>query len=439
MAERALRSATWLLVLALVAPLAAQGERTGELRSVLRRRSADDERTPAELVAALAKLGPASVPVLYAMTTGRGLEELVGEEWVPAEWLCDPEDVPGLCASALERAPVDAVLAELEHALERGPGFQERLVILRVLGAQASADGLALVLRDARELGDLELERPSVRLALCQALRSILRGDARAFVRVEGELDELEPWLCELLAEAVGACGRARGMAVLEGLFVRDDLARERVLEAMAELEVSVPWELTGRTLEHCRAWLDGQDPAARARVLTLAGRLHALELVPTLIEAVGGAEPLARRCALDSLRGMAALPLEPDVPALTVWLEREQRWKDARWPMLFRTLREGAPGDAHAALRELGRHPLYRHLAAREVAESLSELPRAIVPTACAELERLGSRWALPGLLDALADPLPQLRAAAWRALQGLTGESQALSVELWRELVDS
>lgn len=444
MATRAFRMATaGLLALTLAAPSTAQSEgpdgASGELRAVLRRRSAEDARTPAELVAALARLGPASVPVLYAMTTGQGLEELAGEEWVPDEWLCDPEDVPGLCAAALERAPAAAVLQELERALERAPGFQERLVILRVLGAQATADGLTLLLRDARELGDLELGRPSVRLALGEALRSILRRDERAFVRLERELDELEPWLGGLLAEAIGASGRARGMALLERLFRRDDLERGRVLEAMTELELRVPWELSGRTLAHCRSWLDGKDQAARARVLTLVGRLHALELVPVLIETVAGSEALARHCALDALCSMAGLPLEPDVPALTAWLEREQAWKETRWPVLFETLREGSPGDAHAALRELARHPLYRHVAARELAESLAELPRAIGPTACAELARIGSRWALPGLLEVLADSRPQLRAAAWRALQALTGESQGLSVELWRELLDA
>lgn len=420
-------------------PAPGQLDELGRVRAVLQRRSAADARTRDELVGALASLGPTAVPSLYGLVSGKALEAFVGEDWEPTRWLCAPEDVPGLCVAALERAPTTQVLVELERALERDPNLEELLVLLRILGAHASVDALPVLLRAAREIAPMELESSSVRQPLREALRAILHRDARAFARLEAELDQLEPGLCAVVVEAIGSSGRAPGMALLESLFMREGMVPAQVVEAMVELELAVPWELSGRTLNRCHTWLEGQDSAARLRAIGLVGRLHALEFAPELIELVAEEDPLVRRCALEALRSMARMPLQADAPALLAWLEREQTWRNERCPELFETLREAPPGAANEALREFARHPLYRHQVARELSECLDQLPRPIATRACAELERLGSRWALPGLLETLADAPPQLRAAAWRALQALTGEEHELSLELWRELVGS
>lgn len=412
-----------------------------EVREVLQRRSRMDGRMPAELVAGLAALGPDSVPTLYGLVTGRGLEALVGEGWQPAAWKCRPEEIPALSAQALERAPMRAVIEHLARALDDEPTDQERLVILRILAGQGSAEGLDLVWRSASELGDLELGRPSVNRALREALVSILRRDRQSWTILEKRFEKLEPAACLALVEAIGAAGQARGMELLARSFTRGSPAPEHIAEAMAELELACPWTLAGRTMEHCSPWLTSRASAECARAARLAGRLHALEALPTLIELASHVDGLVRRCAVDALRTMAGLPLDfdADAGAWSGWYERELTWKEERWEPLLETLVSDRTGPANEALRELAAHPLFRHEMARTVAESLCEQPRAVALSACTELERLGSRWALPGLVSALEDAQPELRAAARRALCALTGETRELSVEPWRALIDS
>lgn len=425
------------LVLALASSGPHDGERLEELRGVLMRRAASEQRTPAELAVRLAALGPEAIPVLYEQVTGTGLEALIGGEWQPSAWHCRPEEIPGLCAAALERAPAAAVREHIARVLDGEPTFQERLVVLRILGAQGSAAGLALVLRDAAALGELELGRPSVRTTLRAALRAILTGDPAAWVLLEKRIDELEPATCEVLVEAIGESGLARGMDVLARLLTRGRVATGHVAEAMAELEHARPWDLSGRTLAHCSDWLTSRDPRECARAARLAGRLHALEAVPALIELASHADGVVRRCATGALREIAGLPLELDPAGWAAWFEREHDWKDRRWEPLLGTLVAADPGAANEAMRELARHPLYRHESARVLAESLGRLARGVALAACAELERLGSRWALPGLVTGLQLRQPHVRAAAWRALCTLTGEKHELASEPWRALI--
>lgn len=442
---RVLREASGIGLLLLgagpVAPAAirALDDPQGDLRAVLARRSPSDERSPAELAHALADLGSRAVPMLYELATGRGLESLIGEEWLPAAWSCEPERIPELCALALESAPRAAVLAHLADVLDGGPTYHERLVILRVLAGQGSGEGLELVLRSARELGDLELLRPRVRLALRAALSSILRGEPRSFERLLARLDTLESALCEVLVEAIGEAGRRQGMLVLTRLLESGQVTRGRVVEAMAELESMRPWDLGGQTLASCGPLFRSPDASERALVARLVGSLHSIESIPDLLLLASDSDALVRRCALGALADMANQPFDPEVEVWESWYLREQAWQEAHWSGLLETLVALQPGPANEALRELTRHPLYRHEAARAIAESLREQPPMVALAACAELENLGSYLALPGLVAALEEGHAQLKAGAWRALRRLTGQERPLSMELWRAWIDS
>lgn len=426
-------------MLALGLPATAGEHGIEALRAVLRRGSASASRTPVELATSLAGLDPGAVPLLYGLVTGRELDALVGEEWRPADWHCLPEEIPGLCLRALERAPAPAVFAHLGKALDAGPTQEERLSILHILGARGSGEGLALVLRNARDLGPLELGRPRVRGALCDALTAILDRDERAWSEIEKRIDDLELATCEVLVEAIGAAGRARGMDLLEHLFRRAELDPERVIEAVVLLEVARPWELAGRTLELIRPWLRSQDGSRRALAARLLGRVHALDELHTLIALTGDGDPLVRRCAGDAVRAMAGLPLTVDPEALAAWHEREEVWYEERWTVLLETLVSPRPGLGNQALGELLEHPLYRHEVARELAENLHRQPLSVAVATCNELGALGSPWALPGLVEVLGDAKPRLAKVVWRALCKLTGQERELSRETWRRWLDS
>ncbi len=430
-----------LLLFGLGSGAAAQvvGNPDGDLRAVLARRSPSDERTADELVRGLARLGAPAVPALYELATGRGLESLVGEEWVPSAWSCEPEQIPELCALALESAPTAAVLEHLAGVLDAGPTDHEHLVILRVLAGHGSAEGLELTLRSASELGALELLRPRVRAGLRAALSSILRREPRAFERLHKRLDTLEPATREVLVEAIGEAGRKPGMSVLVRMLDDDQPARARVVEAMAVLERARPWDLGGQTMEHCGPLFRSPDPAERALVARMVALLHDLDSVPELLALASDSDALVRRCALRSLADMATLPFSSEVETWESWYLREQAWKEEHWTRLLAALVATQPGPANEALGELTQHPLYRHEAAYAIADCLAEQPRVVALAACVELENLGSRRALPGLVAALEGGPAQLKAAVWRALRRITGQERALSLELWRAWIDS
>lgn len=433
------RFAAAALILSLGGTASARStEDFGPLRRALRRSSMEaPERS--EVVARLTALGPEAVPGLYELVTGHGLEELIGDEWVPESWVCLPEEIPVLCAKALEHAPVEAFCGALERALDNEPTFQDRLVMLRLLGARGSGDGLPLLFRGAKELGDLELQRPSVQLALRESLVSILRRDNGSWRTVAKALADLEPATIEVLVDAIGEAGRSRGMNLLERLFRTGSVDPARLALAMERLERAIPWDLGGRTMHQISFWFYSQEPQARALAARLAGSLHSLDSVPELIQLSGESDQLVRRCALDALQSIAGLPLDPDPKTLESWYEQEEAWYAARYDDLLAQVREQPNGQAVEALGELARHPLYRDEIAAELAASLPMLEPEKGLAVIAELERCASRRALPGLIATLEEGPAPVREAAWRVLCGITGESRERSLDFWRLLIDA
>jgi hypothetical protein len=428
------------LLLALLRTQAGGVEIHSRIASVLHRGNAEQPRDAATLAQALARLGPDAVPALYDLIRGQGMEELIGEEWKPEVWSCTPEDIPELCIAALARASAKEVLGHLDHVLEGEPSFQERIAILRILERQPSVEGLALLLENARGLGDLELARPSVRRTLRSALTATLRVDEPSWSRLGAELSELPTALAEVSVEAIGAAGRARGMQLLARIFAqgtRGPVRSELVVEAMVELERSRPWDLGGETYRRCGAWQRSPEPARRMRFARLVGELHAADGVPGLLELLKDENLLVRGCAESALVAMKGSPL--DLASWEVWYENEQAWQATRWVPLCEDFASGEAGRANQALRELREHPLYRHEVARALARGLASLPPGLLPAVSAELTALGSRCAVPDLVAAL-EGKAQLRAAAWRVLRALMGdEGRELAPKAWRALLDT
>lgn len=393
------------------------------VRAVLQPRGPHDARTPAELAAGLAHLGPEAVPVLYGLARGQGLEPLIGDEWRPEAWLCLPEEISRLALEALGSAPAEAVLAELEAALAGPAGVQERIVALRLLAAQGGPQALALVLTAARGLGELESSRPSVQRDLREAVRAILHRDGRAWPLLVEQLETLEPVLAPAWVEAIGASERSRGLAVLARLRAQRPELGLLTLEAMVALELARPWILAGETRAHLASTLRLGQPAERARAARLAATLHAPEVVPLLLAALADGAPAVRAEARGALFRLAGLDLGEQEEGWSAWAEGEQLWRAEDLPQLRARLRLEDAGAANAALVELLRHPLHRHELATVLAEELLELPRPVALQACVELERLGSRHAVPALLRALPEAPPALGLRISACLTGLLG----------------
>jgi HEAT repeat protein len=353
---------------------------------------------------------------------------------VPADWHCQPEEIASLCAQALERVPEGPLLECFKAALERGATFQEHIVQVRVLGARGAAGGLEILLRNATELGDLELGRPSVRATLRTAFSSTLRRDPRAWAPLEEVLLKDTSALDAVLVEALGECAEARGMSLLERLFERGRLAREELAQAMAMLEEARPFDLGGRTLAACaRFWMSAQA-GQRALVATLAGRVHALESIPQLIEFLSEEEGVVVRSAEQALTRLAGLPAASTSAEWTAWFEREQAWHRERFAPLCAELVGTQASKALEAMRELSAHPLFRHQSARALAEGLAHMKRAAAVAACRELERIGSRWALPALVAVLSSGPPALQNSAAAVTRALAGDAPVHDLARWR-----
>jgi HEAT repeat protein len=434
----ALRSgAAALLVFVLGGEAAADG--LADVRAVLRSRGPLDERGAPELVGGLAALGVEAIPLLHGLVRGAEQGELVGAEWRPDEWRCSPEEIPELCARALERFPPKELLRHLEQALDESAGIEEQLVLLRLLGGAGVVEALPLLFECATKVGDPTLRRPRVAHALREAFARVLTEDPRAWAWLEARSREIDPAVAGALVDAIGATGRARGAGLLAAWFGAGRFDPARIADALAALEHARPWELEGTTLRTTALWWRSQDPAERTQAARLAGELGGLERVSELIAFLEDSEAPVRRTAHQALERLAGVPMRGDVEAWQAWHERELAWRERRWPVLLETLSAAKAGPAVEALRELGRHALYRGELARTLAANLARFPRSAALAACAELERLGSRHALPGLVAVLSDCDPKLRAAAWHALRSMTGMGLALAPELWQPVVDS
>ena len=409
-------------------------EDLARVRDVLRR---DDsaESAPQILVQKLVALGPDAVDELYALATGKANDALIGEEWVPAQWLCLPEEIAPLCAAALERAPDEPLFACFTQALDDGPTFQEHLVQARLLGARGSAGGLALLMRNATMIGELDFERPSVRKTLRGALGAILRRDERAWSALDPVLDSGAA-LSRVVVEAIGESASVRGMAVLERLFARGSLPREDMARAMAALEAARPFDLGGRTMNACRVYWRSPDAAERALVAVLASRVHALERIPELIEFLGDGEAVVSRSAAQTLAALAGCAVASSGEGWTQWHELEQAWFQERFGACSAQLIAARAGDATEVLAEFAAHPLYRHAAARVLAESLPRMKRAPALAACRELERIASPGSIPGLVAVLVSGPPAIQNAVAATLRTLVGDS-AHDLAHWRAWV--
>jgi hypothetical protein len=431
------------LLFVLAVPLGAQQRAQVELdyapiRALLLRSSpAEKAREPKDLAKVLAALGAEAVPELYEIATGRGLDGLIGEEWVPELWPCLPEELPALAEDALVLAPRAAFLAELESVLAGECTVAELRIVLRLLSDPRVKGELELVLRCAEKIGDLEVLRPSVRMSLRATLARILASEPQVWPGLEARFATLPPPFARVLVEAIGDAHRPEGMPILRRLCGRDEPPTGLVVEAMAALELERPWILGGQTLAAVKGWWIDSDARLRTQIASLAERLGGPAEVEALIRLTTDEQRGVRHAAELALSSIGRV----DVPGEAEggwagWFERERAWREERWGTLFELLRGSEPGPATQALRELAMHPLFRHEAAGQLAEGLAALPGVVAISACSELERSGSRRAIPGLAAVLAGANSSLRSAAWRALQSLTGSERPLADPAWREL---
>lgn len=406
------------------------------VRAALGRRG-DEERTSEELTRALVALGPKSIPLLYSLVLGSGLDGLIGKDWIPEAWACEPEEIPELSRRALTQMQAKEVIAHLTQVARSKPEIKERVVAMRILSGLRSSEGLELIWSTTEELGALELGYPSVRTAVRAAMGAILGHAPAAWEWVSERLDETDPATTQILVETLAEIRMPQGMAILEALLADGSLPEATLLHSMAELEAHSPWALAGRTAHHLEGRFLAREHERRALAAALAGRLLLASAVPELLLLLEDVDPRVRATAACALAQLSNRPADLDPAAWTRWYEAELTWREERVPKLLEALTGPRPGPASEALRELFTHPLWRAEVARETATRLAKAPHPVGLSACALLEQARVRHALPGLVQALEARDSRVKKAAWHALQGLSGASLPLDLAAWRDLV--
>lgn len=430
----------WLLVLAtLLAPAAAapQEPRTPDPHEVsvrVARLLAEASRSGSggdELVLALVALGDAALPAAFdALVQGRVSEDDLDVAWTELDRRQEQATLAAI--TRLSPASVRAFLAGI--ALPE-TGTRERAVALRVLAESAKPGDLELCF--ALAAGDAAAER-DVRVALEQALLRIVAREPAATTALGARFAARPPALYSAVVRALGSAGSPQALRMLSELLGAAPAADALLLCEIARVGGLLPQPIEPRVRTRVREYLRRSDPQLLAAAVYAVGRLGDGEAAEQLVALLQSELEHVRTSAHRVLRELSGAHLPLQHERWAGWYRRESEWWRRDAPFHKAELGSGAQYQVAAALRELAVHRLYRHELAPEVARCLEHPERDLVLLACAVLGQLGSRTALPGLVDLLDRQDPACAQAAQRALERITGQRLGEEAEAWRRLLE-
>lgn len=386
-----LDSPSWAVRRAVVAALARIGDAAVPVLSHSLATQRDDEARLAAVVDALsASRGDAGAPML----------RIAGDPSSPPPLLCD-------AAQVLGRRRVAAAVPALEKLVAH-PDDNVAVAAIEALGrigGAAGLDGLIAVLAGKNFFRIF----PSIDVLG----RS---GDPRALQPLIRLLDD--PRYALEAARALGRAGDPAAAPALAGLLRRasDSLARVIAISLASIHAQSLSRYGTAEPVENA-VDAGGEDP---------------LPLVQRLAQSVAGAaaEEQAAICAVlawigDSSAADTLIGLLETAPApASIAIRALGRESD---PQLLLALREGDSNRRSLLLPLIGS----RTRSARDVLECLDDPDPSVRVLACNALARIGDAAAVPRLFELLRDPDPMLGQAAVAAIQSLgstTAEALAL-----------
>jgi HEAT repeat protein len=174
-------------------------------------------------------------------------------------------------------------------------------------------------------------------------------------------------------------------------------------------------------------AWLRGQVDFHRVeRTRAVFNALAVFDegaSLPTLVEALGAEEVALRDSALVALRRISGLSLPADAGRWSTFFRDESAWFDTQRPRQAAIIAEGRPVEVGQAVRSLVDHRLFRSQIASDLLPLLANSNPEMRLLAVDALKQLGSRQAVPQLIDALEDADARVRNAAHAALQAIVG----------------
>jgi HEAT repeat protein len=402
------------------------------VRAVLRRSEGATAARDDVLVRRLVALGSDAAPTLFSLATGAGIEALMGDGDDDEAWMCPPDHVSGLALAALADLPAVPVREFLRSQCRAQPSPEVRLVALEVLGRQASAEGLDLCFELLEASGD-ELENRSLLAAGSEALLSMVRKDSAAAAALERLVGGASVTTQRLVCEALAQCNRPAAVRILAKLFGRDPELDLAVLEALTRIGERFPWRVGDDVATRLRPALGRGTPALRAGVARALGRIGDVSSIGALVGQLSDADPSIQRAAQWALHEISGETRTRTPEEWQRWFQAESSWWKEQGPGWLEAIDPDEPARLSEAMRELVHHPLARESTVDALAEAMSGLDPAAKLVATGALARLGSRRAVPALIECLYDPSAELRTSAWQALRSLTGEDLPAEPQLW------
>ncbi len=326
-----------------------------DCRAVLDALDTQASRSPEEVAASLAALGPGAVPHLLVLHRASP----------------DPT----------RRAAIAAAITRL------GGGDRERLLLATAASREdllVRATALAM-LEESATLAHVPDIVPLLRASEREIARGAEKTVVAAFRRVrEGALAEpltrllnAAPMADRLaLAECAILTSRAEVLPVLAELTGRDRTLDLLILCGLARMPGGTECE---PMLRFARSCLDDTDPAFRRQAALGLGRLHDPESAGRLVALLSDPDDGVRGNAWHALREITGAEFPPDPRRWQVWYEAERKFWDVEGRRLLAILDGGSDAEVVDAMRVLSLHPLYRDLVARAFGAFLEDERPAI------------------------------------------------------------
>lgn len=362
-----------------------------------------------------------------------------------------------LILDAFAKAPMDRVLAvrdmrlsELKAAYEGTPekfahaSADARAAAVQVTGITGDLAGVDFIFEIALVGNEEKLSRASESI-FEEALLRLLLAEPRGIDRL------LTSWYAgstALIVPAIRAVGRAGNSGSLS--FIEEIIrwSPDHIPAAAAQISVLGPsclGDQNERLGEVLVDQIEYSDPALCIAIGQALGGLRSEVGIESMIDMLTyevpydlqdkteSTERRVREMALWSLQQITTRRFGGDPKIWKLWLKEEQRWLKESSNYWIKRLGSQDLGASAEAIRTISKRRYGRDTLALAVARLLDVGHDEVKPMACAALANLGSKPAMPWLLEALDHESKVIAEAALTALRALTGKDLPMDRETW------
>jgi HEAT repeat protein len=415
--------------------VAAEGGVESEIWRLLLPPAKSPTPTVAAISASIVRLGDGAIPAIMSI--------LLGEITEPAELVdIHPRAIElrrEILIAGLRGFPVGKVIDHLRSKCSRSDALDAQLVAVQVLGEIGGAKALEAVLAIAGSIEPIHWMRTYVQVPIEDSLTSILSREPRLVKVITDQSSRLDAGMCPMIVRAVGRVGLPAAAPWLASLIGRDlelDLA---VVEELVRIAERTDCDLSSAEIGKVRSLLDSRDARVRRAAVTGLGALGDTESITRLVPFLGSQDPLVVRAVHWSLKRLTGQALESDRAAWTAYCDAEQQWYEENWSTWTERLHGEDLELVAEAAGVMAQHPIFRNRAALEFRLLLNgeDVPRARL--AAGALGTLGSRSAVPWLIECLRHDDETMRSNAWQSLRTLTGRNLPSDPDSWTDLASS